>query len=50
VKDSAENTVDKTYTLVIGEKPPTPTSTVRTLPVGEGNQKDLADLILQGLQ
>lgn len=50
VKDSAENMVDKTYTLVIGEKPPQPTSTVRSLPVGEGNQKDLADLILQGLQ
>jgi hypothetical protein len=48
-KDSAENLVDTTYTVVIGEKPPAPVARVTVPPAAEGNEKNLADLMLYGL-
>ncbi|HOF86989.1 MAG TPA: SpoIVB peptidase S55 domain-containing protein [Armatimonadota bacterium] len=49
VKDSADNLLDKTYTVVIGEKPPQPVARI-TVPASDGNDKNLADLMLWSLE
>ncbi|HEY3418136.1 MAG TPA: hypothetical protein VGM23_14760, partial [Armatimonadota bacterium] len=49
-KDAADNMLNRTITLKLGQKPPVPLTQIPIAPVSGGNQKALAELMLYPLK